>query len=93
MPWETQVATLLADGQTLCSIFPSDNAQITQNLFYYGLLFDLEPGRYAFTFDIYADRESIATFALVTINRPAWLDQGIAAVSYTHLTLPTIYSV
>ena len=88
VPWETQVATLLADGQTLCSIFPSDNAQITQNLFYYGLLFDLEPGRYAFTFDIYADRESIATFALVTINRPAWLDQGIA-VSET----PTSYEI
>lgn len=94
-PWQTQVSTLVADGQTLCAIFPaSDGLQIFENLFYYGSLFDLDPGRYAFTFDIHADRESIATFALVTPNRPAWIDQPIDVsetprsyeIFYEHLT-------
>ena len=37
---------------------------------------------------------SRANFMLGTINeRGKWVDQNYAAVSYTHLTLPTIYSV
>ncbi len=77
-PWATQVATLVADGQTLCSIFPPNDVQISENLFFYGISFDLEPGKYAFTFDIQADRESIATFALVSPLTLAWIDQAVS---------------
>jgi len=75
-PWSTQVANLVADGNDLCSVFPPGTVQRFDNLFYYGILFDLEPGRYAFRFDIRADRDSIATFAVTSPDVLAWLEQG-----------------
>ena len=79
MPWATQGAsTLLADGETLCSVFQSSEPQIFDLLVFYGELFDLAPGRYAFMFDIWADRESIVTFDISTPNILAWLDQGLS---------------
>ena len=43
--------------------------------------------------DMEARTEEMASAVLDTRIGPAWLEGVAEAVSYTHLTLPTIYSV
>ena len=43
--------------------------------------------------DHFADAPALAKLNNVPVYGPAGLMQSVAAVSYTHLTLPTIYSV